>query len=244
MEGTEFLEYLELQDNLDMVSKSDLLESVRTRGGRVTDRQLTTYISEGLVPRSARIGSRSGAFPKIVVDLLHWIDNSRQRGLAVEAIKELVPLWKFLMRAVRAKDLNLTEFEYVARQFVRSPEAGFAVPNLFDWCLPCPYHDNESLAAIQVTLKDGRVIDPASDSFIPLAFTLFEDLDDGEEPLLLAHTRYAIPLGYDHISDAIILGLPNGVEVPVEKAMVELGRGGSTKELGPSNKEVYATEGG
>jgi DNA-binding transcriptional MerR regulator len=243
LEGSEFLEYLELQDSLDMVTKSELLDSVRARGARVTDRQLTTYISEGLVPRSARIGSRSGAFPKIVIDVLLWVDSCRQRGVPLEAIRELVPLYKFLKRAVRTKELDFTEFEYVARQFVRSPEAGYAVPGLIEWCLPCPVHETDALTSIRFKMKGGDIVDPAVDRFIPLSFTLYDSEDD--EWFERSSYRYAIPLGFDHHREDIVLGLPIGQDVPHRPEGVGLGHGGSSREPGLGDEEeVYATEGG
>jgi DNA-binding transcriptional MerR regulator len=242
VEDTDFLEYLEMQDSLDMVSKSDLLEKVREVGGRLTDRQLTTYISEVLVPKSARIGSRAGAFPRIVVDLLTWIDHSRQRGLSVEAIKELLPLWKFLQRSCRRGELDFSEFEYVARQFVRSSEAGFAVPTLFDQVLPCPVHETNELRAIKFTLKNGRVIDPLSDEFVPLSFTLYDFDDNQGSYQLVAEARFAIPLSVDDDAISIVLGIPNGEDVPPDPAPID--RGDSLKEPGTSRKEAHAIEGG
>src|SRR5438552_3947751 len=56
----QFLEYLELQKEPDMVTKSDLIEQVRHRGGRISDRLLSYYASEVLIPNAARVGSRRG----------------------------------------------------------------------------------------------------------------------------------------------------------------------------------------
>src|SRR4051794_39180615 len=117
-EGSDFLEYLEMQGNLEMLTKSQLLDYVRRNGGPISDRQLTTYISEGVVPKSARIGSRSGAYPKIVGDLLAWVARSRRRGLSVEAIKELLPLWRLMKKSVREKTIDVAQLELVARNCV------------------------------------------------------------------------------------------------------------------------------
>ena len=62
LEENGFLEYLQLQgSDPELVTKSELISAVRQRGYSVGDRQLTFYISEGLVPKSVRVGSRAGA---------------------------------------------------------------------------------------------------------------------------------------------------------------------------------------
>lgn len=45
-----FMEYLELQDGSDLVTKSELVSAVREAGFKLSDRQLTFYTSEGLIP--------------------------------------------------------------------------------------------------------------------------------------------------------------------------------------------------
>jgi DNA-binding transcriptional MerR regulator len=180
MDGSDFLEYLELQDNLDLVTKSELLDEVRRRHARVTDRQLTSYITEGLIPRSARIGSRSGAFPKIVIDVLEFVANARERGLSVEAVKELLPLWRLLRRGVRDRRIDLVEMEYVARQHVRKPEAIYSVPWVLQWLLPCPVHHADHLQEIAFTFKDGSEHNSADTDPLMLGFLIERQDEEGE----------------------------------------------------------------
>ena len=211
-EGQDFLEYLELQDNLDMLTKSELLEHVRRTGGPISDRTLTFYVTEGLVPKSARVGSRGGAYPKVVGELVAWIVRSRARGLSVEALKELLPLWKFLQRAVRAEEVSLAEFEYVARQHVRSPEALFAVPSLFSDCMPC-------LACLSKTdflLKDGQRVRHSEETPLTLGFALATEDPESGEVRRLSDLLVSPPLQRD-IADnpsTVVVGIPNGRRLP------------------------------
>ena len=137
-EGNDFMELLELQGNLEMVTKSELLEQARGHGASVSDRQLTSFASEGLIPKSARIGSRGGAYPKLVVDQLNFVSRFRQRGMSVQGVKELLPLWRYMQRATRKHEVSLAEFERVARMSITTPEAWFAVPGVLQETLPCP----------------------------------------------------------------------------------------------------------
>lgn len=214
MEGTELLEYFELQGNLDMVSKSDLLEVVRERGGRVTARQLTSWVTEGLLPRSAQIGSKHGAYPKIVVDVVAWIDESRRRGLSVEAIKELLPLWRFLRKGFGARRVDFQEFEYLARQFVRSPEAIHAVPQLLLDCMPCPICEADALRDTAYVMKGNIEFNKLEQSFVPLTF-LFAREDEHGKGHVVGRAELALPLTEPQEQNAIVLGIPNGVPLHV-----------------------------
>jgi DNA-binding transcriptional MerR regulator len=172
MDGSDFLEYLELQGSLDMVSKSELLEAVRSSGRRVSDRQLISYITEGLMPRSARIGSRSGAFPKIAIELLSWISDARDdRGLSVDAVRELLPLWRLLQRGLRDHRIDLAEVQLVARQHVRKREATYSVPWVVQCVLPCPRCGAAAMSELTFVFKDGSEhtkddIDPLGLGFV------------------------------------------------------------------------------
>lgn len=135
--GNEFLEYIELSEAPEMITKSELMDRVRSRGGSISDRLLTFYSSEGLVPKSLRIGSRSGAYPVVVEDLILWIYAARKAGTSVAAIKELLPVWKFLKRSAKSKELNLAELELVAHRCLESWEAILGLPMLVLFALPC-----------------------------------------------------------------------------------------------------------
>ncbi|MES3664740.1 hypothetical protein [Mycobacterium intracellulare] len=123
-----FMEYLELQDGSDLVTKSELVSAVREAGFKLSDRQLTFYTSEGLIPLSVRAGSRVGVYPKVVTDLMMWILYVRRIGVSIDALRELLPVWKYLKRSVKRKAVDLAELELVARQHVSSSFALSALP--------------------------------------------------------------------------------------------------------------------
>jgi DNA-binding transcriptional MerR regulator len=230
VEGTDFLEYLELQGDLDLVSKSELLEAVRERGARVSPRQLTSYITEGLVPRSARIGSRSGAFPKIITDLLTFVAHARDRGLSFEAIKELLPLWRLLYRGIRDQRIDLLEFEYSARQHVRKPEAIFSVPWVFEWLMPCPIHDAEDYTGLTFVFKDTTEHTTSDAEPLTLGFLIASKDDEEGCTRNVAWMRVVLsPLEADDPS-AVVLGIPNGASYPASTdEPVEVSKGSASK---------------
>lgn len=213
----DFLEYLQLAggDEPQLVTKSELLALVRERGGPISDRQLTFYVSEGLIPKSIRVGSRAGAYPRVVVDLLVWVLRSREQGLSVEAIKELLPVWKLLMRARRDGRLELSELEYVARQQVRSFEAATFVPNVVMDAMSGLCHD--CLRRIVVVKKDG-VEHSLGAPDTTIGFHAYRIPGPGEEgdPAWWGYRRIVIPTPTDPEEDpsSVVLGLPPGAELP------------------------------
>ena len=83
-----FMEYLELQDGkAGLVTMSELLSKVRDAGLKLSDRQLTFYTSQELIPHSVRAGSRAGVYPAIVVDLMVWLLYTARWG-SFEALRE------------------------------------------------------------------------------------------------------------------------------------------------------------
>lgn len=224
MEENGFLEYLQLQGSEpDLVTKSDLLTEVRQHGYRIGERQLSFYVSEGILPKSVRVGSRAGAYPKIVVDLLKWVLRARDGGLTVDAIRELLPIWKLLTRARRAKRLDLGELEYVARQYVRSTEGSMAMPVVVsDVLTTCPDCLGCVPADIVVVMKDGKEKN-LEDINTTLGFAIARQVEvqsSDDEPadvrsVWLARTRITLATGVDQDlrSDptTVILGVgPNG----------------------------------
>lgn len=200
----DFLEYLELQQEASLITKSELIEQVRGRGLKISDRLLTYYSTEGLIPKSVRIGSRSGAYPAVVADLLAWVIQSRNRGVAVEAIKEMLPVWKWLQRSHLKKELNLSEFELVARNHIKSPEAMFALPPLVYAVFDCP----QCLAETKLVLKDGSVVDATEKPVLSFALVMPSSDSDGDQRSFT--TTLTLPVDRGGINDpqAIVLELP------------------------------------
>jgi DNA-binding transcriptional MerR regulator len=158
LDQNDFLEFLMLEPGEPhLVTKSELLEKVKERGLAISDRQLTFYVTEGLLPKSVRVGSRAGAYPMQVVNLLSWILRSREMGIPVEAIKELIPLWKYLTRCRNDGILDLAEFEYIARQKLSTFDSVLAIPELVTYvlfnglCLDC-----RTKLDIKLLAKDGK----------------------------------------------------------------------------------------
>jgi DNA-binding transcriptional MerR regulator len=218
LEENGFLEYLQLQgSDPKLVTKSELLSEVRQRGYSVGDRQLTFYISEGLIPKSVRVGSRAGAYPSIVVDLLEWVLRAKEGGLSVEAIRELLPVWKYLVRARKDGRIDLSELEYIARQRVTTIEGSYAVPAvladvLYDLCRECR-------AKLILVLKDGTER-KAGDKSLTVGFAIARRADEesGEtKPKWVARTRISLARDSTDAADdptTVILGLRPNEAIP------------------------------
>lgn len=217
VEENGFLEYLQLQDGTpELVTKSELIARVRAGGYPVSNRQLTFYVTEGLLPRSVRVGSRAGAYPTVVVELLTWILRARDVGVSIEVLKELLPVWKFLIRARSSRELNLSELEYVARQHVTSVEGSLAVvrvvADVMSHCCPGCRGDMEIIG------KNGektKMNSPQSTVGFAIART-FEDESGTSTPQWFAATRISLAFPENHSSEptTVILGLKPNEALP------------------------------
>jgi DNA-binding transcriptional MerR regulator len=216
------MEYLQLQGpDPELVTKSELIAAVRKRGYSVGDRQLTFYVSEGLIPKSVRVGSRAGAYPRIVVSLLAWILRAKEGGLSVEAIRELLPVWKFLVRARKDRRFDLGELEYIARQHVATVEGSYAIPAVVADVLHhslCSECRSKCLASLVLVLKDGteRTL---GDSSATVGFAIARRGDEGSgdtETTWVARTRIALSADGDVANDptTVILGLRPNEAIP------------------------------
>jgi DNA-binding transcriptional MerR regulator len=219
LEDNGFLEYLQLEGaDPELVTKSELLAAVRKRGYSVGDRQLTFYVSEGLIPKSVRAGSRAGVYPRIVVDLLAWILTAKDGGLSVDAIRELLPVWKYLVRASNDGRIDLGELEYIARQNVTTIEASYAIPGVVADALlrhMCP----ECQAKVVLVLKDGTEQTLSNPSTtVGFAIARRGDEESGEtDPRWVARTRLALArVGKGIAKDptTVILGLRPNEPIP------------------------------
>lgn len=217
-ESNGFLEYLQLQGGSpDMVTKSELIARIRDRGFSLSSRQLTFYVTEGLVPHSVRIGTRMGAYPAIVVPLLSWIVAARDAGVSIEALKELLPVWKSLIRAYHAKTLDLGELEYVARQHITSVEGSMVVPRLVNWimsetcCADCQ-------TGMEIIYKDGSTKSIlATDATIGFAIARADDETEADGRLRwYASTRLTLGHHRRFSTDptTVILGVKPNAELP------------------------------
>jgi DNA-binding transcriptional MerR regulator len=239
-QAAEVLDFFELGRSVDMVTKSELLEAARSRGVKISDRNLTYYTSEGLLPRSVRVGSRAGAYPIVVVELLTWVVRSRDRGLSLDGIRELLPLWKALVRARKEGHVDLAEAEYISRQTVHSSEANFAVPWVVSevFAYLCP----ECAADVVWCLKDGSTASMAAED-LRLTFLLTELDDDGKQAHTVAWTQLVLPgIGAEpDLNDPamMILGAPNGV--PVAGCMSGHSLEGARSNSTPDRRQEVST---
>jgi DNA-binding transcriptional MerR regulator len=212
-DAEEFISYLRLQDEPAFISKSELLQIVRSCGFPVSDRQLTTYVAEGLLPKSARIGL-AGAYPEIVGEYLVWISRLRRQGISLEAIKELAPLWRHLKGQIKKGSIDLWEFERFARECVHLPDAALAVPFVLDSCLTCGYclHPNDS--EIKLVQKDGSIRLHNADEPATVGFIIADRDEDGKVYRIASTARVLPSLVASHAPSTVILGIPNEVDFP------------------------------
>lgn len=224
LEKNGFLEYLQLQgDEPDLVTKSELLGQIRKSGYSLSDRQLTFYMTEGLIPRSVRVGTRAGAYPKIVVRLARWIVAGRDAGVSLDALKELLPVWKYLMRVQKDGVLDVAELEYLARQHVTSVEGSIGVPRVVSWVMSescCPSCQKK----IEIVYKNGdrkALSDAEATIGFAIARTPTEDDDDAGDsaPRWFASTRLTLGQRHDHSTDptTVILGVPLNATLPKDE---------------------------
>ncbi len=81
------------------MTKAELLDRIQASGRQLSDRNLTYYTSQGLLPPVDRTGRGPGRYPTHVYELACWIIDCRVAGLAVPAIRELAPLHHYLTTA-------------------------------------------------------------------------------------------------------------------------------------------------
>ncbi len=217
-EKNDFVEYLQLQGgDPALVTKSELIQRVRERGYSLSDRQLTFYMTEGLVPRSVRVGSRAGAYPEIVVELLTFILWARDGGVPIDSMKELLPVWKMLVGARRSKTLDVAELEYVARQSLTSMEAVMAVPQMVAFVFS-RYVCKKCSSGFDVIYKDGTtrsLDDHAATVGFAIARQVSEKEDEPAQARWIASTRLSLGGAGDYSGPTtVLLGLKPNEPVP------------------------------
>lgn len=215
MAGTgELTDYLEMQEAPDFVTKTELRSALRERGLSLSDRNLTYYTSLGLVPSAVRVGGRTGAYPRVVIEQAAWVIHARDRGQSLDSIRDLLPLWRWLMRSRHARTVDLAELELVARRRNLSQEANYAIPYLMSEVFQCLCTD--CLHQIEWVLKDGTTFHHSADAPLLLSFVLASVNDETGKPEVLAWTQLQFSgLGHPDPGDpaSITLGLPVGVSL-------------------------------
>ncbi|MFD8104648.1 hypothetical protein ACFV24_34430 [Nocardia fluminea] len=219
MVGTEnsFLEYLQLQEgDPSLVTKSELIAAVRQAGYRLTARKLAFYTAEGLVPHSVRVGSHSGVYPRVVVDLMKWILRARDAHVSTSALRELMPVWRFLIRVRAAGVLDIAELELVARQHVASVEGSINVPRLVIDTLGQSM-DREIEILYKADALGGRLRKRSSAPDATLGFAIVKPADEVGDSQWFAATRIAIAPLRTYASESastVILGAKPNEKLP------------------------------
>lgn len=214
---TDFVEYLEIQGAIDLVPKTDLMQQVRDSGRPISDRTLTYYITKGVIPQTARVGSRQGVFPRVVVRLVMFVLDARERGVPLDSITELIPIWKELMRA-RYGDgvVDLAQLELIARNQVESLEANQAIP----WMVLTILHPGCEVCRTEIRVldKNGVIIEGGVHSeHVTFLITQYDPEAGFARPM--SYTQLRLPgLGFDLHNDprTVILGSPCNVQVADE----------------------------
>lgn len=215
MPVAELSRYFDIQGSPDLVSKAEVRTVLRERGQSITDRNLTYYASLGLIPPAIRIGSRMAAYPEVVVEQLSWVITSRDRGLSIDAIRELLPLWQWLVGGRSQECVDLNEFEVLARRSGLSDEANLAVPGVVDEVFQSLC--GECRQKVNWVLKDGSTRHHTAATPVILSFMLGRQGDDGVARLV-SWTQLTLPgLGGPDPSGpmSITLGLPLGVPLTI-----------------------------
>ena len=191
-EETEFVELLQLQGDLKLVSKSELIEWARDHGLAVTLRRLTTMMTEGLLPKTARIGARGGAYPDIVKRQLGFVMDLREKGVPVSVIKELLPVWRFMLGARREGVVDIGELESTAVASVQSEAAAMLVPVVIQQELPCPGCRPDELSELKFRYKDDTMHSRGANDDVSMG-VLLEEVDGDGECRTMYFARLTLP---------------------------------------------------
>ena len=239
-----FLRYLEIQGDTDLLTKTELLEAVRGSGGRISERTLSYYTTQGLIPRAVRIGSRAGAYPKVVAELLRWVIRARDRGVSVDAIRELLPVWQHIVSACRHQHVDLAELQYIARERVRIPEANFEIPWLLDEAFRsfCP----QCATDVTWVLKNGEQRTRGDEFKVGFILAELDEAQGVGRPV--AWMQLVLPgLGMPDEDDpgTVILGIPNTVPLHRAEQRVVLSdrRPHHHEAVAPDGREEASTHG-
>jgi DNA-binding transcriptional MerR regulator len=196
----------------DLITKTELMQEIRDFGLKISDRTLGFYGAEGLIPPSLRVGARGAAYPVITIHILVWVIESRERGISLPAIKELLPVWLYLNEACRCGTVDIAELEQVARRSVTTKEANYAIPSLVNEMMSGLCHTCRD--RVQWLMKDRSVIDHTATEPVTLKF-LLGDVDESTGlGRVLAWTQLQLPIHGQAPSvddrSTIVLGVPLG----------------------------------
>ena len=211
---TEIATLFAAQRSSDMLTKTELLEAVRTGGGQISDRTLTYYHSKHVVPAAIRIGSRGAAYPSALVEWVLLVLRARHRKVSVESLRQLRPLYLKLLDCRRRATFELAEIQRVARDEVELQEANTQVPwlltEILERACSCCYPE------LLWVFKDGSEIFQGVNDQLDIQFLLAEFDESSNVGRPVAWTQLRLPgIGQSGADShtTLVLGIPNGVEV-------------------------------
>jgi hypothetical protein len=117
-----------IQGNFDVVTRDELFVEANLRGAELSDRQLTTLITEHVFPYSARFGDREGVWPRVAIDLLAFLGLQRRASASMESLRQIVPVWVYIEGCRRRDVIDFDDFEQLALKSVRTARAGMMIP--------------------------------------------------------------------------------------------------------------------
>ena len=137
-------------------------------------------MTEGLLPKTARIGPRGGAYPAIVKQQLGFVMDLREKGVPVGVIRELLPVWRFMFGARREGVVDIEALESTAVASVQSEAAAMLVPLVIQQELPCPGCRADRLSELKFRYKDGSMHSRGANDDVSIGVLLEEVDGDGE----------------------------------------------------------------
>jgi len=209
-----FMELMRLQDSDVMISRPELRDGIRAHGRNLPERTLAYYTDEGLLPKAARFG-RAAAYPGIMVELTLFVVDARERGLSVDAVRQLVTLWKVLVgERQKLGQLRLATLEDTARTFVTSPEASSSI----QWLVEVVLHTGcmNCVGSVLVVDKKEQLIDQSDSSSEWINFMLTKFDDELQQARLVGYSQLSLPgLGLPAEDDprTVVLGTPPGTQI-------------------------------
>jgi len=155
-EEQEVLELLKLQDSAELLTLREVQEELREQGVPISPRKLTYYVTEGVVPKSLRIGARAGAYPRKIVDLLAFVSWAKDAGFSLEAIKKLRPRWMYMEHVHLTKTLDLRRLQEFASN-IGTEQDRLLFTAIVDFALRnCPDCQDRLVGINEIIRKDGR----------------------------------------------------------------------------------------
>lgn len=139
------MDLFKIQGHMRTVDRADLRVYANRRGAHLTDRQITSLITEKVFPASAQFGGKGGVWPEICVELLAFIGVQRRANTSIDALRQLVPLWVYFERCRRADALDLDELQEMCKG-ITEPRAGM----MLGWMIGGLVADSQHL-----TVTDG-----------------------------------------------------------------------------------------